>query len=404
MPRRPRVLMLTSTLPRWEGDSEPRFVLDLAKHLSDDFDIELLAPHAPGAARSEVLEGVRVTRFRYWITRWQSVAYEGGISWRLKENRLRLLQVPFFMLSLGWHILRRLSREPRVDLIHAHWIVPQGLVAVIARGLARRRVPVVCTSHGGDLFGLRGRMWTAIKRWVLHRCDAVTVVSNAMAERVREIAGEVEPAVIPMGTDLRNLFVPPKEPRKPPFNRLIFVGRLVEKKGVKYLLEAMALLCHAHPGIMLTIIGHGPLRASLEDQARDLDLSDFVRFVGAVPHIELPSFYRAADIAVFPFVEASTGDQEGFGLVMVEAMGCECAVIASNLPAVRDTVKHGETGVATIPGDPAALAQAIESVLESQDLASLIARTARSRAVERFDWTNIGLAYRNVLTGELNRC
>lgn len=384
---KPRVLMLTSTLPRWEGDSEPRFVLDLARHLSDDFDIELLAPHAPGAARSEVLEGVRVTRFRYWIPRWQSVAYEGGISWRLKENRLRLLQVPFFMLSLSWHILRRLSREPRIDLIHAHWIVPQGLVAVIARGLAKRRVPVVCTSHGGDLFGLRGRMWTAIKRWVLRRCDAVTVVSNAMAERVREIAGEVEPAVIPMGTDLRTLFVPPKEPRTPPFNRLIFVGRLVEKKGVKYLLEAMADVVEKRPDVCLRIIGHGPLRPALEMDVQRLGLNEHVSFIGPVPHDQLPEHYRAAGIAVFPFVEASSGDQEGFGLVMVEAMGCECAVIASDLPAVRDVIQDGRTGVLVSPGDVSALKGAIESLVARPEATLAIANRGRCFGLEHFDWS-----------------
>jgi phosphatidyl-myo-inositol dimannoside synthase len=154
--RRPRVLMLTSTLPRWEGDSEPRFVLDLAKRLSADFDIELVAPHAPGAVRHEVLEGIPVTRFRYWIPRWQSVAYEGGISWRLKENRWRLFQLPFFFVSQLWHIGRRIGREPGFSVIHAHWIVPQGLAALLARNCLGARCPscarvmvVTCSAWGG---------------------------------------------------------------------------------------------------------------------------------------------------------------------------------------------------------------------------------------------------------------
>jgi phosphatidyl-myo-inositol dimannoside synthase len=166
--------------------------------------------------------------------------------------------------------------------------VPQGLVALLARALARRRVPVVCTSHGGDLFGLRGKIWTAIKRWVLRRCDAVTVVSNAMADRVREIAGEVEPVVIPMGTDLRSLFTPPTEPRRPPFNKLIFVGRLVEKKGVAYLLEAMVRIGTDYPEARLAIIGHGPLREDLEADVAKLGLNTRVSFLGPVPHSQLP--------------------------------------------------------------------------------------------------------------------
>jgi phosphatidyl-myo-inositol dimannoside synthase len=395
------VLMLTSTLPRWEGDVEPRFVLDLARHLGDEFDIELLAPHAAGAARFEVLEGIRVTRFRYWIPQWQSVAYEGGISWRLKENPLRLLQVQFFMLSLGWHILRRLSREPRIDLIHAHWIVPQGLVALLARALARRRVPVVCTSHGGDLFGLRGKIWTAIKRWVLRRCDAVTVVSNAMADRVREIAGEVEPVVIPMGTDLRSLFTPPTEPRRPPFNKLIFVGRLVEKKGVAYLLEAMVRIGTDYPEARLAIIGHGPLREDLEADVAKLGLNTRVSFLGPVPHSQLPSHYQRADVAIFPFVETTSGDQEGFGLVIVEAMGCGCAVIASDLPAIRDAIKDGQTGLTVSPRDVPALARSISKFLSSPATAEEMATNGRERALSRFDWGVTSKEHQTVFAGQM---
>ena len=86
---RPRVLMLTSTLPRWAGDAESGFILDLARELNADFEIELIAPHAPGAARREMMQGLQVARFRYWWPRWQSVAYQGGMAWRVRENPLQ---------------------------------------------------------------------------------------------------------------------------------------------------------------------------------------------------------------------------------------------------------------------------------------------------------------------------
>jgi phosphatidyl-myo-inositol dimannoside synthase len=385
--RRPRVLMLTSTLPRWEGDSEPRFVLDLAKHLSEHFDIELLAPHTPGAARSEMLEGVRVTRFRYWIPRWQSVAYEGGISWRLQENSARVLQLPFFLSSLAWYTIRRLRQEPRVDLIHAHWLIPQGLVAVVVRRLAGRHIPLVTTSHGGDLFGLRGRLWKLLKRKTLLGSDAITVVSRAMAKAARELSTRVDPIVIPMGTDLTNTFVPPAEPRPPPIRNLIFVGRLVEKKGVRYLLEALATVVEAHPDIRLKIVGHGPLRPALESDVQRLGLNDIVSFIGPVPHHELAAHYQAAQIAVFPFVEAASGDQEGFGLVMVEAMGCGCAVVASNLPAVGDVVRQDRTGVLVAPRDVKALASAIESLIASPNITQALAERGRRYGLAQFDWS-----------------
>lgn len=400
---RPRVLMLTSTLPRWEGDSEPRFVLDLAKQLTDYFDIEILAPHTQGAARSEILEGIKVTRFRYWLPKWESVAYQGGITWRLRENRVRILQVPLFLCSLAWNIFRRLRSEPRIDLVHAHWLIPQGLLAVLARRLALWSGPLVTTSHGGDLFGLKGRLWMILKRYVIRGSDSVTVVSHAMASIVKNIASQSAPVVIPMGTDLTGRFIPPAAPRFGAVKNLIFVGRLVEKKGVTYLLEALTKVVKKHPEIHLNIVGHGPLRTGLEAEVRRLGMSDAVSFVGPIPHQSLAAYYQGAEVAVFPFVEATDGDQEGFGLVMVEAMGAGCAVIASDLPATRDIVKNGVTALSVRPRDPAALAAAIDALVMDPKAASDLARRGREHALENFDWMKVRESLREVYVNMLAR-
>lgn len=378
---RPRVLMLTSTLPRWEGDSEPRFVLDLAKQLSDDFDIEILAPHTQGAARSEILEGIKVIRFRYWFPRWESVAYQGGITWRLRENRARIFQIPLFLCSLAWHLFRRLTQTPRINLIHAHWLIPQGLVAVLVRGLAARRVPVVTTSHGGDLFGLQGSIWKTIKRKVLRESDAVTVVSRAMADTASNLVSGINPIVIPMGTDLTKTFTPQLEPRTGPIKNLLFVGRLVERKGVKYLLEALALVVKRHPDVHLRVIGHGPMQSSLESYANRLGLKEVVSFLGPRLHHELPEYYRQADLTVFP-----SCDQEGFGLVMVEAMGSGCPVIASNLAAVGDVIEDGVSGTLVAPADSVELANAICSAIDEPQGVFVLADAARKFSVRNFDW------------------
>ncbi|AGA31761.1 Glycosyltransferase [Thioalkalivibrio nitratireducens DSM 14787] len=385
--RRPRVFVLSSTLPRWAGDAEPGFVLDLARELNADFDIELIAPHAPGAARTERMHGVPVTRFRYWWPRWQSVAYQGGMAWRLRENPLRLGQLPFFFASLVWTTIRRLRREPRVDLIHAHWLIPQGLAAIVARVIANRRVPILCTSHGGDLFGLRGPVLTRLKRAILRRCDGISVVSRAMAVRVREIEPGAVAEVIPMGTDLRHRFVPTRDAADRNAWRLVFVGRLVPKKGLEHLLDALHELAGASVPFTAEIVGHGPLADALAERARVLRLHGSVHFSGPVPHKSLAQHYQRAAIAVFPFVEAADGDQEGFGLVMVEAMGCGCAVIASDLPAVRDVIRHGETGILVPPSDPQALAAAIREALEQPERMRAIAERGRAYALENFDWS-----------------
>ncbi|WP_019612194.1 glycosyltransferase [Thioalkalivibrio sp. AKL7] len=395
--------MLTSTLPRWEGDTEPRFVLDLARSLSPDAQVELLAPHTPGAARAETLEGIPVQRYRYWIPRWQAAAYQGGMTQRLRENPWRLFQLPTFFLSQLWAITRRLRREPAIDLIHAHWLIPQGLIAILARALAgRRHIPVICTSHGGDLFALRGRWMTRLKRWVVSHCDATTVVSPAMVEPLQALKPRSPPVVIPMGTDLQGLFTPGDNNTARQDKHLVFVGRLVEKKGLSGLLEALAQFGEDERPT-LDIIGDGPLRPQLETLARKLDLDSSVHFLGATPHAQLPAHYRKASIAVFPFVEAADGDQEGFGLVIVEAMGCGCAVIASDLPAIRHAIPSPDHGLRPTPGDCHALLRDIRSLLADKTLKDRLACQGRQHALAHFDHASTRDAflgvYRNLAPG-----
>lgn len=207
-----RLLVLTSTFPRWPNDSEPPFVFELSRRLIDVFDVTVLAPRSPGSLSYEIMDGLRVIRFPYCFRRRENLAtYGGGILNRLRASRLGYFLVPLFLTGQLWALIRLLRREP-FDVIHAHWIIPQGLVAVIAVWLAQRPVPLVCTSHGGDLFALSGRPLQRLKCWVIDRCQALTVVSSAMRAVVIGMGvdpGKVE--VISMGVDLRYRFTPRSE-------------------------------------------------------------------------------------------------------------------------------------------------------------------------------------------------
>ncbi len=96
---KPRLLVLTSTFPRWVGDREPRFVFDLSRRLAKDFEVQVVAPHAPGAAPQEVMDGMRVHRFRYFPEKLQSLAYNGGILEKIAKHPRASLQAPFS----SWH-------------------------------------------------------------------------------------------------------------------------------------------------------------------------------------------------------------------------------------------------------------------------------------------------------------
>jgi glycosyltransferase involved in cell wall biosynthesis len=207
-------------------------------------------------------------------------------------------------------------------------------------------------------------------------------------------------SVISMGVDLKERFVPANYKKRDP-GKLVFVGRLVEKKGVNVLIDAMPRVLAQFPGVELTVIGAGPLEADLRRQCRSLDIRDNVVFLGSQPQSKLPKFYQQAAIAVFPFVKAKDGDQEGLGLVVIEAMGCGCPVIASDLPAVRDTIQHGKTGLTVIPGDSQVLADRIITALENPEKLKKMTERARNRVVELFDWQVTSKKYTHCINAVL---
>lgn len=388
---RKQVLVLTSTFPRWEGDHEPPFVFELSKRLGQRFKITVLAPHAPGAKQSEIMDGMEVHRFRYFPERWQRLAYDGGILSNLKKNCLNYFVVPFFVLSETISVVL-LLRKTKVDVIHAHWLIPQGMVALIARALTYRKPLIVCTSHGGDLFGLPGGVFSWLKKQVLTRTDKLTVVSQAMRDFASSLVGRQDIDVIPMGVDLIQRFTPPQEGG---VNRdkLLFVGRLVEKKGVHYLIQAMPEILNHYPRIRLLIAGDGPDRVELQELALAMGVASQIQFLGTVKNTALRELYGQASIFIAPSIVASGGDQEGLGLVFVEALGCECAVIASDLAAIRDVVVDGVTGHICRQKDSVDLAGKVVALLNDSGLRQALGRAGRQHVLGRFDWRIVGDRY-----------
>ena len=397
MTGKPKLLVLASTYPRWANDHEPGFVHELSRRLTNHFNVRVLTPHHQGALRRERRDGVEIRRYCYAPERLQTLIYDGGMVTNLRRNQLKCLLLPMFFLAqltATWRQVRRW--QP--DMIHAHWLIPQGLVAALLSKLVRKFPPFLVTSHGADLHALRFWPMPALKRFVARRAAGLAVVSSSMLE-VLEQQGIASQGVHvqPMGVDLQTRFVPdPSVVRSD--SEILFVGRLVEKKGLRYLLEALPAIIQAHPGAHLTIAGYGPEQPKLEAQAAALGIADRVTFLGAVPQDQLPNLYRRAAVFVAPFVQARGGDQEGLGLVTVEAIGCGCPVIVSDLPAVRDVVDNPDMRVA--PGDASALAAAVRRLLQlSPENRMALAAEWRSSLFQRFDWSQRAKAYAGILLG-----
>ncbi len=386
------ILVLASTYPVGPGDSTPGFVHELSRRLvSMGHEVVVLTPHLPDSAVEEVMDGVRVRRFRYCLEHLETLIGQGGIVSRLRERPLRLLLVPLFLVAYSVALLR-IVRGRRFDAVHAHWIIPQGLIAALLLPQLGG-TPLVCTAHGGDLFALRAPAFRTLRRLVISRSACVTVVSCHMRDVLtREGVPADRVCVASMGVDMQTRFVPVRDVLRDPA-KVIFVGRLVEKKGVRHLLDAFQIVHATHPHIHLDIVGDGPERAALEAQSATLGLTDRVTFLGAKPQSGLPLLYSGAAIAVVPSVIDSGGDQEGLGLVTLEAIGCGCAVVASDLSAIRDVVQDGVTGLLFRAGDARALAATLLRLLESDTLLRHLSVGAREHVVQTYDWTVVTARY-----------
>ena len=390
------LLVLTSTYPRWTDDPEPGFVHELSKRLVAEFHVVVLGPHAPGAKTRESLDGIEVVRYRYAPVRLETLVNDGGIVTNLRRSPWKYLLVPTFVL-MQFFAAWRLVRRENIEAIHAHWLLPQGLIAAALGFTARRTTSFVVTSHGADLYALNGWVLNALKRFVLRRASAATVVSRSMLDRLGGIGADTgKVSVLPMGVDLTERFTPDPSVLRSQ-DEILFVGRLVEKKGLQYLIEAMPLVLQSAPHARLTIAGFGPEEAALRKQVERLGLESTVTFLGAVQQTELPSLYRRAALFVAPFVQADSGDQEGLPVALMEAVACGCPVIAGHVPGIDDLLGNLTSELCVDARDLPALAVRIVAGLAHPDTERARALRVRDTASAHVDWARIARGYVELL-------
>ena len=387
--KKKKLLVTASTFPRWEGDTEPRFVLDLSKQLKKYFDVTVLAPAAPGAKEKEILEGVKVLRYHYFpIHKWETLCYPGAIVPRIKEKKIRVLLVPFLFAGLFFKLLRIKSH---FDCVHAHWIIPQGIVQSFVG------MPYIVTGHGGDVTSLNKGIIKKLKLRCLMKADKITVVSNALKKEVEALCHRNDVKIISMGCDttrfdkkyrVENYFHQGEKPV------VLFVGRLAEKKGVTYLIEAMKNI-----DAKLVIVGDGPLKNDLMQQAAPQ--KDKICFMGSRTHEELIKIYASADVFVAPSITAADGDKEGLGLVLLEAMASGLPVIGSNSGGIPEIVHDGKNGFLTREKDSKAIAQKVNALLTNREEYEKMSENAVLTAKE-YDYKVLGKKYSRLIKEVLN--
>jgi glycosyltransferase involved in cell wall biosynthesis len=213
-----------------------------------------------------------------------------------------------------------------------------------------------------------GRLFRAVAR----RASTITTVSTWLADSARALAPGLIPVVAPMPI-AAHLFSPGTERAR---DRLLFVGKLNRQKGFEFLLQALA--ASRHQATVDVVVGVGSERDEAETEARRLGVADRLRWHPLLPQAELATLYRTCTALVMPAVD------EGLGMVAAEAMLCGMPVVAFASGGLTDIVLPGRTGFLTPPGDAAALAQAIDQLLDLPDQGVGLGREGRVVALERF--------------------
>lgn len=384
----PRVLVLTTTYPRFMGDSEPAFVHYLNRQLvSRGAKVHALAPHCKGAKTCENLDGVNVHRFRYLPEALENLAYDGGIMPKLKQSPWLIWQMPFLFLAMFFHAVY-FVRKYQITHIHAHWVVPQGLIAATIK-LFYRNIKILVTSHGTDLHSLNGKFMEKIKACILKKTDCFTVVSQAMFEFCKEkgLVGLAKyTTVLPMGVDTAHTFYDKKQIGR---NGFVFVGRLVQEKGVEELLQAFKGFLKDYPDEALTIIGSSSESQAFINFSNELGISENIMFLGSLGSKSVSEKMNRAKFLILP------SHQEGLGLVIVEALACGLIPLVSDLPAINDV--HNEPFLKFTAGDVGSLLACMLRCYQQQDKAKALAEIQKQAVISKFSWETVGENYYRLL-------
>lgn len=366
-----RVGIITTSYPRFPGDYAGSFVADLGAALSRaGIDVQVWAPHAPGLAEREVAEGVMVHRFRYAPGPLERVAYGDGIANNLRRHPTAALGLPGFVRAL-----KRAGREAArsCDLLHVNWAQTAAMVASPRLG-----VPVVVTAHGTDvrLAHDGGRMLRELRRGVAFPpVTEVVAVSDELAAELRQLAPHVrDVTVVPTGVE-SELLDRERVTRhaKGPL-RIVYVGRLLESKGVHDLADAFLGL---ERDALLTIVGGGPEEGPLAWQFQRAGCAERVIITGAVPRPAALDAMADADVVVVP------SHAEGCGVVAIEASALGVPVIATRVGVHPELLpEECLVGVRDVRG----LTAKLTALADDAELRARLGEQGRARVAEAYTW------------------
>ena len=412
-----KVLLTTSTLPASDIDAVPAFVKDQVialKKSHPEIECAVHAPHnfySKNAEARQVNNAFHEVRYHYfWPHRLELLAGR-GIMPALRQNKLLYAQIPFFVF-FQFTSLFKLVRKEKPDLIYAHWFMPQAITSSLVSKITG--IPFMFTTHASDVSVLHRFPFTKhLVRKVCQRASVFTAVSPRTSAKLlaffnpddwaQNFASKLE--IIPMGTEtklptssstqlagIRKKYGLPKDKKI-----LLFIGRLAEKKGVTYLLQAFAELPeNVSANLHLVIAGDGQLLDDLQKQADRLRIKD-ITFTGYVHGEEKNALFTLADLICLPSIVDSQGDSEGFPVVLMEGLAAGKIVLASNASGGETILSSGETGFLFTEKSSEDLKNVIIQAASLSQAQSTAIQAHAKKLAQQFSWDTISDKHYQIL-------
>ncbi len=371
----PRICFVTTSYPDFPGGYRGGFVRHTALELvRRGYQISVVTPRIfRRSPRAEQNGGETIYRFPFWSEEKLLVHYQ----------RIPIARMATYLLSGLFHTWR-IARGRDCRLIHAHFVIPAGLIAVLAGRLLRK--PVIVQAYGSDVTKYAGmnsllRRLTAV---TLHHADHIVTVSEPLRTILLEqfAAPPAKITVRSGGVDMTRFRATARQTARQQLGLedgeapvILYVGALTTYKGADHLLTAAAILAQQNIDFRLLIIGEGPMRDRFAAQAGELGIADKVRFVGVLPNDAMPRWYNAADLFVLPSL------REGTPVSLLEALSCGLPVVVSRAGGMPQVIQDGENGFLVDVADPVALAEKMGLLLGDADLRQKFGRAGRETAV-----------------------
>ncbi len=411
--------MISSSYPRYRGETTAPFIEEIAAGIAArGHTVHVVAPWHPDIRHGPIERGVHLHFFRYAphpaLNVWgyaQSLISDTAI------KRQTIAVTPFALLrtaQAALQVIRHEARQaaqcqragqpaaPPFDILHAHWLLPNSVpAALVARWCG---LPLVISLHGNDVY-MAERFWptTLPAGLALRAAAAITACSRDLYLRGLRLGAPAQNSyIIPYGIHVREFRPDPyareqvraelRQPENAPL--VVALGRLVYKKGFAVLLEAWPHVLARHPQATLAIVGYGDLRASLEQQSYRLGIAGRVHFTGQLERTRAAAYIAAADVFALPIVRDQGAD--GLPNTLLEAMGAGRPIVASRVAGVPDVIEDGRHGLIVPDRNPAALASAINQLLDNEELAARLGTAARQRIETELTWGHTAARFERV--------